>query len=107
MTAKTFDLAKMVEEVKILAISLTDMDALTKSWYMMIRDRIGKEVMSTQEPPVVPPMREEPQAEEEAPPVMEEPEVEEVVPPPFEHSTIAYEYMLDTWCGSKVLRKGG
>jgi hypothetical protein len=31
------------------------MDALTKSWYIMIRDRIRKEMMSAQEPLVVPP----------------------------------------------------
>jgi hypothetical protein len=30
--AKTFELAKMVEEAKILAMPLTGMDALTKSW---------------------------------------------------------------------------
>jgi hypothetical protein len=35
-------------------MSLASMDALTKSWYMMIYDRIGKELMSTQELPVVP-----------------------------------------------------
>jgi hypothetical protein len=53
--AKSFELAKMVEEMKILSMPLTCMDALTKSWYMMIRDRIRKEMMSAQEPLVVPP----------------------------------------------------
>jgi hypothetical protein len=61
--AKIFELAKMVEEAKILSIPLTGMDALTKSWYMMIRDRIGKEMMSSQEPLVVPSVMEEPEVE--------------------------------------------
>jgi hypothetical protein len=48
---------------------------------MMIFDRIGKELMSTQETLVVTPVMEEPQTEKEALPVIEEPEVDEVVPP--------------------------
>jgi hypothetical protein len=50
--AKSFELTKIVEEAKILSMPLTGMDALTKSWYIMIRDRIGKKLMSIQEPPV-------------------------------------------------------
>jgi hypothetical protein len=51
----------MVEEAKILLMPLAGMDALTKSWYyMMIRDRTGKELMSAHEPPVVQPEVEEP-----------------------------------------------
>jgi hypothetical protein len=57
--AKSFELTKVVEETKILSMPLAVMDALTKSCYMMIRDRIGKELMSTQDPPVVPPEVEE------------------------------------------------
>jgi hypothetical protein len=45
--AKSFQLTNMVEEAKITSIPLKGMDALTKSWYMMIHDRIGKELMST------------------------------------------------------------
>jgi hypothetical protein len=73
--AKSFELTKMVEEAKILSMPLEAMDPLTKTWYMMIRDRIAKELMSAHEPAV-----EEPAVEE--PPVVQ-PEVEEppVVPP--------------------------
>jgi hypothetical protein len=62
--AQSFELAKMVEEAKILSMPLTGMDAWIKSWYMMIRDRIGKEMMTAQEPPMVPPLMEEPKVEE-------------------------------------------
>jgi hypothetical protein len=58
--AKSFELTKMVEEAKILSMPLEGMDPLTKSWYMMIRHQIGKELMSAHEPPVVPPEVEEP-----------------------------------------------
>jgi hypothetical protein len=51
--AKSFELTKMVEEAKILSMPLAGMDPLTKSWYMMIRDRIGKELMSAHKLPVV------------------------------------------------------
>jgi hypothetical protein len=44
--AKSFGLTKMVEEAKILSMSLEGMDPLTKTWYMIIRDRIMKELMS-------------------------------------------------------------
>jgi hypothetical protein len=50
----------MVEEAKILSMPLAGMDPLTKSWYMMIHDRIGKELMSAHEPPVVQPRVEQP-----------------------------------------------
>jgi hypothetical protein len=39
---------------------LAGMDALTKSWYMMIHDWIGNELMSANETPVVQPEVEEP-----------------------------------------------
>jgi hypothetical protein len=63
--AKSFELIKMVEEAKILSMPLEGMDPLTKTWYMMIRDRIAKELMSVhelavEEPPVVQPKVEEP-----------------------------------------------
>jgi hypothetical protein len=77
---KRFGLTKMVEEAKILLMPLMSIYALTKSWYMMIRDRISNEMMSTQEPSMVPPVMEEPLVMEE-PPMMEETGVEEVVPP--------------------------
>jgi hypothetical protein len=72
---KSFELTKLVEEAKILSMPLAGMDPLTKSWYMMIRVRISKEVMSAHEPPVVQP------EVEESPMVPPEVEVEEVVPP--------------------------
>jgi hypothetical protein len=72
--AKSFELTKMVEEAKILSIPLAGMDPLTKSWYMMIRDHIGNELMSAHEPPVVQPEVEEPEV------VPSEVEVEQVVP---------------------------
>jgi hypothetical protein len=50
--ANSYELTNMVEEAKILLMPLTGMDP-TKSWYMMIRDRIGKELMNAHEPPVV------------------------------------------------------
>jgi hypothetical protein len=40
----------MVEEAKIMSMTLVGM---TKSWYMMIHDLIGKELMSAHELPVV------------------------------------------------------
>jgi hypothetical protein len=52
---KSFELTKMVEEAKILLMPLEGMDPLTKSWYIMIRDRIDKELMSAHELPVVQP----------------------------------------------------
>jgi hypothetical protein len=58
--AKSFELIKMVDEAKILSMPLADMDPLTKSWYMMIRDQIAKELMSAHEPPVVQPGVKEP-----------------------------------------------
>jgi hypothetical protein len=48
--AKSFELTKMVEEAKILSMLLEGMDPLTKTWYMMIRDRIAKELMSAHDP---------------------------------------------------------
>jgi hypothetical protein len=51
--AKSFELTKMVEEAKILSMPLAGMDPLTKSWYMMIHDQIGKEFMSAHESSVV------------------------------------------------------
>jgi hypothetical protein len=50
--AKSFELTKMVEEAKILSMPLAGIDTSTKLWYMMIRDQIGKKLMSIQEPPV-------------------------------------------------------
>jgi hypothetical protein len=74
---KSFELTKMEEEAKILSMTLEGMDPLTKTWYMMIRDRIAKELMSAHEPAVVQPKVEEPPV---VPPVVEEvdDEVEEV-----------------------------
>jgi hypothetical protein len=60
----------MVEESKILSMPLEGMYPLTKTWYMMIRDCIVKELMSDQEPVV-----EEPPV---VPPVVDVVEVEEV-----------------------------
>jgi hypothetical protein len=71
--AKSFELSKMMEEAKVLSMPLADMDPLTKLWYMMICDRINKELMSFHEPPVVQPEVEELSV---VPPEME---VEEVV----------------------------
>jgi hypothetical protein len=73
--AKSFELTKMVEEAKILSMSLEGMDPLTKIWYMMIRDCIAKELISAHEPAVVQPEVEEPLV---VPPVVEVVEVEEV-----------------------------
>jgi hypothetical protein len=74
--AKSFELTKMVEEAKILSMPLEGMDPLTKTWYMMIRDRIAKELMSVHEPAVVQPEVEEPSV---VPPVVEVEEVDEEV----------------------------
>jgi hypothetical protein len=52
---KSFELTKMVEEAKILSMPLEGIYPLTKSWYIMIRDRIGNELMSAHEPAVVHP----------------------------------------------------
>jgi hypothetical protein len=68
---------KMVEEAKILSMPLEGMDPLTKTWYMMIRDRIAKKLMSVHEPAVVLPEVEESLA---VPPVVEVEKVEEEVP---------------------------
>jgi hypothetical protein len=73
---KSFELAKMVEEAKILSMPLEGLDALTKTWYMMICDRIVKELMSAHEPAVVQPEVEEPPV---VPPVVEVEEVDEEV----------------------------
>jgi hypothetical protein len=53
--AKSFELTKMVEEAKILSMPLEGMDPLTKTWYMMIRDRIVNELMSAHELAVMQP----------------------------------------------------
>jgi hypothetical protein len=50
---KSFELTKMVEKAKILSMPLEGIDPLTKTWYMMICDRIAKELMSAHEPAVV------------------------------------------------------
>jgi hypothetical protein len=44
--ARSFELTKMADEAKILSMPLEGMDPLTKTWYMMIHDRIAKELMS-------------------------------------------------------------
>jgi hypothetical protein len=78
--AKSFELTKMVEEAKILSMPLEGMDPLTKTWYMMICDRIAKELMSAHKPAVV-----QPEVEEllvvppVLPPMVEVKEVEEEV----------------------------
>jgi hypothetical protein len=76
---KSFELTKMVEDVKILLMPLEGMDPLTKSWYMMIRDRIGKELMNAHEPAA---MQSEVEESSVVPPEVEVEvaEVEEVVP---------------------------
>jgi hypothetical protein len=71
--AKSFELTKMVEEAKILSMPLEGMDPLTNTWYMMIRDRIAKELMSAHEPVV-----------EEPPVVQLDMEESSVVPPGVE-----------------------
>jgi hypothetical protein len=78
--AKSFELTKMVEEAKILSMPLEGMDPLTKTWYMMIRDRIAKELMSAHEPAVEEPRVVQPEVEEPSvvPLVVEVVEVEEV-----------------------------
>jgi hypothetical protein len=77
--AKSFELTKMVEEAKILLMPLEGMDPLTKTWYMMIRDRIAKDLMSAHEPAVEEPRVMQPEVEEPpvVPPVVEAVEVEE------------------------------
>jgi hypothetical protein len=70
--AKSFEFAKMMEEAKILSMPLEGIDPLTETWYMMIRDRIAKELMSAHEPAVV-------QPEVEEPPVVEVEEVNDEV----------------------------
>jgi hypothetical protein len=80
--AKSFELTNMVDEAKILSMPLEGMDPLTKSWYMMIRDRIGKKLMSAHELAVVQPEVEESPVvwpEVEVVEVEEVEEVEEVV----------------------------
>jgi hypothetical protein len=66
----------MVEEAKILSMPLEGVDPLTKTWYIMIRDRIAKELMGAHEPEVEEPPVVQPEVEE--PPVVEVVEVEEV-----------------------------
>jgi hypothetical protein len=66
----------MVEEAKILLMPLEGMDPLTKTWYMMMCDRITKELMSAHEPTVVQPEVEEPPV---VPPVVEVEEVDDEV----------------------------
>jgi hypothetical protein len=75
--AKSFELTKMVEEAKILSMTLEGMDPLTKTWYMMIRDRIAKDLMSAQEPAVEEPRVVQPEVEE--PPEVEVEEVDDEV----------------------------
>jgi hypothetical protein len=77
--AKSFELTKMVEEAKILLMPLEGMDPLTKTWYMMIRDRIAKDLMSAHEPAVEEPRVMQPEVEEPpvVPPMVEAVEVEE------------------------------
>jgi hypothetical protein len=70
----------MVEETKILSMPLEGMDPLTKTWYMMIRDHIAKELMSAHEPAMEEPRVVQPEVEEPpvVPLVVEVVEVEEV-----------------------------
>jgi hypothetical protein len=75
--AKSFEFPKMVEEAKILSMPLEGMDPLARSWYMMIRDNIGKELMSAHKPTVVQP---EVEKSPVVPPEVEVVRVEEVVP---------------------------
>jgi hypothetical protein len=79
--AKSFELTKMVEEAKILSMPLEGMDPLTKTWYMMIRDRIAKDLMSAHEPAVEEPRVVQPELEEPlvVPPVVEVEEVDDEV----------------------------
>jgi hypothetical protein len=76
---KSFELTKMVEDVKILLMPLEGMDPLTKSRYMMIRDRIGKELMNAHEPVAMQPEVEESSVVPLEVEVVEVAEVEEVV----------------------------
>jgi hypothetical protein len=79
--AKSFELTKMVEEAKILSMPLEGMDPLTKTWYMMIRDRIAKDLMSAHEPAVEEPRVVQPELKEPpvVPPVVEVEEVDDAV----------------------------
>jgi hypothetical protein len=77
---KSFELTKMVEDVKILLMPLEGMDPLTKSWYMMIRDWIGKELMNAHEPAAMQPEVEESSVVPPEVEVVEVAELEEVVP---------------------------
>jgi hypothetical protein len=77
--AKSFELTKMVEEAKIWSMPLEGMYPLTKSWYMMIRDCIGKEMMSAHEPAVVQSEVEESPMVQPEVELVEVEEVEEVV----------------------------
>jgi hypothetical protein len=70
--AKSFELTKMVEEAKILSMPLEGMDPLTKTWYMMIRGCIAKELKRAHKLAVG-------QPEVEEPPVVEVEEVDEEV----------------------------
>jgi hypothetical protein len=74
--ARNFELTKMMDEAKILSIPLEGMDPLTKTWYMTIRDRIAKELMSAYEPAVVQTEVEEPSVVDV---VVEEEEVDDDV----------------------------
>jgi hypothetical protein len=78
--AKSFELTKMVEEAKIVSMPLEGMDPLTKTWYMIILDRIAKELMSAHVPPVEELPVVQPEVEEPTvvPPMVEVVEVEEV-----------------------------
>jgi hypothetical protein len=71
----------MVEETKILSMPLEGMDLLTKTWYMMIRDHIAKDLMSAHEPAVEEPRVVQPEVEEPpvVPPVVEVEEVDDEV----------------------------
>jgi hypothetical protein len=90
-------LSNRKEEAKILQADMSIMDPLARAWYMMYRERIGKEVLTAQEaaapvhevspvmdeadvtgkPPITQPTQQSPVVEEPA--AMEEPEVMEVL----------------------------
>jgi hypothetical protein len=64
-------LAKIKEEAKILQVDMSILDLLARAWYMMYRERIGKEVLAAQAATV--PMPTAPV--HEVPPVMDEADV--------------------------------
>jgi hypothetical protein len=61
----------MKEKAKILQADMSIMDPLARTWYMMYRERIGKEILATQAAAV--PMPTSPV--HEVPPVMDEGDV--------------------------------